>query len=226
MRPLAALSLAAVFAAALAVLPLTGSARAEDPPAGGAGKPGASEPVKPGEKGGKASPAQPTRLERAKRLVQELETTVTLLKATRTADPETLKALEKALEDARALAKPITLEELTEDEKRALGEELKKENGGDKDGKGDGGGAPGDEWRKNALAGAFKDADLTEDEEIEAKKIISEWFDKNWAAVRAGESKRVSDLKRDRDEKLEKSLGRKKAQKVVNNLNAMGPGRR
>ena len=41
-----------------------------------------------------------------------------------------------------------------------------------------------------------------------------------------GDSKKQSDLKRKRDDDLEKSVGKKKAQKVINNLNAMGPGRK
>ncbi len=41
-----------------------------------------------------------------------------------------------------------------------------------------------------------------------------------------GDSKKTSDLKRRRDDDLEKAVGKKKAQKIINNLNSMGPGRR
>lgn len=232
---------AALVVCALFAGPLGGSsARADDKPAGD----GVKVDPKPNGKGDgkvdgnadpKKDPAQVARQEKAKKLVQELETTIAILKAAKTVDAESMKALEKALEDARALAKPMTLAELTDDEKLAIGDELRKQfekdgvaGGGDKGagdkGPGEGGG-PGDEWRKQALANAFKDVDATEEEQLAAGKVINEWFEKSRAAQFAGESKRVSDLKRARDEQLEKSLGRKKAQKVINNLNSMSRGR-
>jgi hypothetical protein len=163
---------------------------------------------------------QIARVERAKRLVRELETSIAVLKAAKTADVETIQSLEKALEDARKLAQPITASELTEEERKRLADEMKKD-GEDAPPK-DGGGGPGDEWRQRALAGAFKDADLSEAEQMTATKIINEWYPKSTAAWASRDSKAISDLKRERDESLEKALGKKKAQKVINNLNAMG----
>jgi hypothetical protein len=228
---LPALVIAAALVAVPGALATARTARAQEKPPADAGKGDEKHADKggdkSGDKSGKSDAAQPSRQERARRIVQELETTIALLKAAKTADAETIKSLEKALEEARALAKPITLAELTEDEKKALAEELKKAADGGKDPAGPeaGGKLPGDEWRKAAIDGAFRDADLSEDEQIEAKKIIQDWFDKSRAAQLTGDSKRVSDLKRQRDDQLEKALGRKKAQKVVNNLNAMGPRR-
>ncbi len=75
------------------------------------------------------------------------------------------------------------------------------------------------------LARAFEDARLTEEEETKATPIISEWYGKSMSAWRDRDSKAQSDLKRERDKKLKKILGRKKAQKIINNLNSLG-GRR
>ena len=79
----------------------------------------------------------------------------------------------------------------------------------------------GDEAAQQFTAKAFDGADLSEEEQIKASTAISEWWDKAKLAWGGGDSKKVSDLKRDRDDKLEKLLGKKKAQKVINNLNGM-----
>jgi hypothetical protein len=84
-------------------------------------------------------------------------------------------------------------------------------------------------WEENAVAKAFEGADLGEEEQGKARTIISEWFSATGPARREADWKRVNDLKRDRDDKLVQALGKKKAQKVINNLNAMsgwGPGRK
>lgn len=217
------------LAAAALLAPRTGALADEKAPKEGA--PGAGDKNGGDKNGGdkKKDPAeQIARTERAKRLVRELESTIAILKAAKTADAETIAALEKALEDARRLAQPITAAELTEDERKRLAEEMRK--AGDDPAPKDGGGAPGapgsDEWRQRQLANAFKDADLTETEQDAATKILNDWWPKWGAAWGARDSKQMSDLKRERDESLEKALGKKKAQKVINNLNAMGPGRR
>lgn len=223
MRPsrCAALALAALLAvSAPAVL-------AEDGP--GAAPGAKKEPSKEGKdakEGGKDDGVQSsavTRLERAKRLVAELETHLTILRAQK-AEPELIAAVERALADARALAKPVTADELSAEEKKKLVEELKKELGGDE--KQPPKESPFDDWRKRAMDAAFKDAELDEAEEGAATKIISDWFQKSEAARMSRDSKAMSDLKRDRDDALEKAIGRKKAQKVINNLNGMGGWKR
>lgn len=202
------------------------SAFAEDKPPTDGGKPG----VKPdgGGKegaGNKMDAAPMPRLERAKKLVQELETTITILKAAKTVDAETMKSLEKALEEAKKLAVPITVAELTDEEKKRIGAEFAKEAGGDPKDPPAAKDPPGGDWAKQALDNAFKDADLTEEEQVAASKIVGDWFPKSQKAWASRDSKAVSDLKNDRDEALTKALGKKKAMKVINNLNAMGPGR-
>lgn len=242
---------AAISAAVIALLALAvaapvpgapGAARADDKPASDpakpapkpdapkpdSAKPDAPKPDSPKPDSPKPDAPKPdadaeARIERAKKVVQELETALATLKASKTPDPEVMRQIEKALEEARKLAKPITLAELTDEEKRSLGEELRKAMEG---GEGPAAANPMDGWRERALAAAFKDADLNEEEQIAATKIIQDWFQKSEAARFARDSKQMSDLKSERDKALEKAVGKKKSQKVINNLNSLsGRGR-
>lgn len=206
--------LAGLLAATLAAAPRL---RADDaaPPAG-------RTPDAPKAGGGDARKDETTlRVERAKQLVKELETAVARVKAAQPLDPQLLQQLLLALEQARALAQPAKPAELTADEKKAVLDEAKKDAPADK---------PKDpanplaDWQEKALAKAFEGADLTEEESIKAKKVVGDWWPENLAAM--GDSKKQSDLKRKRDDDLEKAVGKKKAMKIINNLNAMGPGRK
>ncbi len=185
--------------------------------------PPAAKPADSGGKDGAAKgadakkEAETTRVEKAKALVAELEAAVARAKAAQPVDAELLSKLLAALEAAKALAVPAKPSELTADEKKAVLEEAKKQGGpGPKD--------PGSEWADRQLAKAFEGADLNEEESVKAKQIIGDWYKDSMASI--GDSKKQSELKRKRDDDLEKALGAKKAHKVINNLNAMGPGRR
>jgi hypothetical protein len=159
------------------------------------------------------------RVERAKQLVKELEDAVARAKAAQPIDPQMLQVLLVALDQAKLLAKPAKPDELTAEEKQAVLDEAKKPPAADPN-------APKDplaDFQEKALEKAFADADLSEEETIKAKKIVGDWWKENLASM--GDSKKQSDLKRKRDDDLEKAIG-KKARKVINNLNAMGPGRR
>lgn len=200
-----------------AVLGASSRLSAEDaaPPAG-------KGPDAPKAGGGDAKKDEATlRVERAKQLVKELEASVARVKAAQPLDAQLLQQLLLALEQARALAQPAKPAELTADEKKAVLDEAKKDAGADK---------PKDppnplaDWQEKALAKAFEGAELTEEEAIKAKKVVGDWWPENLAAM--GDSKKQSDLKRKRDDELEKAVGKKKAMKIINNLNAMGPGRK
>lgn len=225
----AAFTVAGLSVAAFAVgTPhLMGTASAQEPAPPAKPEGGKPEGGKPEAGKGEMKPAddpqlEPTHQERAKKLVIELELALTAAKNAKTPDPALIKVLETSLESARKLAEPITLKVLTDEEKRGIGEELRKQfEGAGKDG-GPTAGPPGaNEWQKQALTRAFEGADLGEEDELKATEIISDWFTQSQAARVGGDSKKSSDLKRDRDAALEKLLGKKKAQKVINNLNGM-----
>ena len=155
---------------------------------------------------------------RAKKLVEQLEIALVAAKGAKQVDGELVKTLEGALVEAKKLALPIKLAELTEDEKTALIAEVRKQLENDKK---DGGGDPMSDWQQQALAKAFDGVDLSEEDQIKSQDIIKDWFQKTQAARSGGDTKALSDLKRDRDTQLEKLVGRKKAQKLINNLNGM-----
>jgi hypothetical protein len=184
----------------------------------------APPPAKPPADAGKASDAkkdEPTlRVEAAKILLKELEEAIERVRATQPMDPQLLAKLMEARDRAKALANPAKPAELTADEKKAVVDEAKKDAAGGAPPPKD----PGQEWAEKQLAKAFDGADLSEEESIKATKIIQDWFKEQQSAW--GDSKKSSDLKRKRDDDLEKAIGAKKAHKVINNLNAMGPGRR
>jgi hypothetical protein len=192
----------------LAVLAaLVPAVRAEDGP-----------PKPPADKAEDAKKAATTlRVERAKALVRDLETALARAKAAAPVDAQLLQSLFAALETARALAKAATPAELTDGEKQAVLDEAKKDEP-----------APAaqnalTDFQERALAKALEGADLDEEETLKARKVIGDWYRESMGSW--GDSKKTSDLKRKRDDELEKALG-KKARKVINNLNAMGPGRR
>ena len=213
-----------ITAAALAAgsLCLVPAARADDPPPRRPPPP-ATDGTKPGTDAGK--PEDPKkdpanlRVERAKVLVKELEDAVARAKAAQPVDAQMLQLLMGALDQAKLLAKPAKPDELTTDEKQAVIDDAKKQPGADPAAPKD----PAADWQEKALEKAFADADLNEEETIKAKKVVGDWWKENLASM--GDSKKQSDLKRKRDDDLEKAIG-KKARKVINNLNAMGPGRR
>lgn len=226
----AAMSVAglAILSAAVATPQFAGTASAQEPAPPAKPEGGKPEPGKPEGGKGEMKPAadaqrEATNQERAKKLVIELELALTAAKNAKTPDPALIKVLETSLESARKLAEPITLKVLTDEEKRGIGEELRKQFEGERKDGGPGGDptAGGSEWQKQALSRAFEGAELSEEDEIKSTEIISDWFTKSQAARIGGDSKKSSDLKRDRDAALEKLLGKKKAQKVINNLNGM-----
>jgi hypothetical protein len=226
MRPF---RIAAVTAAAALALASTSFVAADDSPP--TGKSPAAPPAQGADKGGdkgsqagadakKDEPA--ARIEKAKQLVKELEEAVARAKAAQPVDAALLQKLLTALDEARALTKPIKLADLTPEEKKALAEEFKKD--AQDDAKPEPSKDPNADWAEKQLAKAFEGADLSEEEEIKAKKIIGDWFGE--ARGSFGDSKKTSDLKRKRDDDLEKAIGKRKAQKVINNLNSMAPGGR
>lgn len=220
MRLVRLLAPAALLATA-ALLSAPTEAQDKQPPTGP--RSGGPESKEGDKKDGEKKDGQPdaqtvARIDRAKKLVQDLETTIAVLRAAKSVDAESMKALEKALEDARRLAKPITAAELTEEERKKLAEEL-KDAAGDAPAAKD---PPGGDFRQRALDAAFKDVELSEDEQLSATKILNDWYPKWQAAWMGRDSKGQSDLKRELGDSLEKAVGKKKAQKIVNNVNALG----
>jgi hypothetical protein len=197
--------LAAVSMLAFAVTGVS-ALRADDaaPPA----KPAPAEPKKD---------ADTLRVDRAKAIIKDLEAAVARAKAAQPVDIELVAKVLAALEQAKALASPAKPSELTPDEKKAVVDDAKKAAGGDpaKDAQ--------SEQADRLFAKAFDGADLSEEESIKAKSIIGDWYKDSMSSL--GDSKKQAEIKRKRDDDLEKALGKKKAQKVINNLNAMGPGR-
>ncbi len=110
------------------------------------------------------------RVDRAQQMVKELEEAVARVKATQPIDAALLGKLMEALEQAKALAKPAKPPELTEAEKQAVLDEAKEKGdaGKPKDG--------ASEWQERALARAFEGADLSEEEEVKAKKVVGDWY--------------------------------------------------
>ncbi len=200
MRPV--FTLAAMFVATAGFL-LAGAAVAQQ---GGAAQGGGDDLV-------------PKRVERAARVVTALEEAEKRARAATPLDVSYVEQLENALEDARAMTKSVTLAELTDEEREALAEEIR-----DRAGDEDGGGL--NDWQKRALERAFAGTGLSEGEEVAATPIISEWYEGFLDARAARDSKAQSDLKRARDKELTKAIGKKKARKLINNLNAIGGRRR
>ena len=163
---------------------------------------------------GDAAPV-PKRLERAARIVSALEVAKAKAEAAEILEGAYIAQLENALADAKAMTKPVTVPELTDQEKEALTEELGAAGGG-----GDDADARRQEWADRALDSAFEDAGLSAEEETAATPIVSDWYAEFLAA--RGDAKRRSEIKDTRDLALKKLLGRKKAGKVINNLNALG----
>ncbi len=164
---------------------------------------------------GDAPAAPPKRLERAAHIVSALEQALTRARAAEVLEGGYIETLEAALVHAHAMTKPVTAAELTDGEKESLRDELGAPAGDDAaDGR-----RP--DWAERALGRAFEDAGLTEEQEAEATPIIEDWYAGFLEARAERDSKKQSDLKKERDVALRKLLGRKKAGKVINNLNSL-----
>ena len=204
---------AALFAASVA--------RAEDPPGGAKPAPAKPDEAKKDDAKKDEAKKETLRIERAKKLVAQIEQEIARAKAAQPIDHALLERLFAMLDEAKALVRPARPEELTPDEKKAVVDAEKKDAPPEEPKKPAGG---MNDWQARAMARAFEGAELSQDEEKKATPIIGDWWTENLASM--GDSKRQSDLKRKRDDDLEKAIGKKKAQKVINNLNAMGPGRK
>ncbi len=156
------------------------------------------------------------RIHRARELVKTLERARDLLKKDGKLDEKLAKEFAAAIEQARDMTKPITVDELTDKEKRSLSKELRKDDDGQRD---DGGYMS--RLQERLLSRAFDGAGLSEEQELAATTVISTWYKSSMTARTDGDSKRVSDLKRKRDADLRKMLGRRKGSKIINNINAM-----
>lgn len=209
---------AALFAASVA--------RADDPPGGPKAPPAGAKSDEPKKDDAKKEDPKKDqaalRVERAKKLVAELEQAIARAKAAQPIDADLLQRLMTMLDEAKALAKPAKPDELTPEEKKAVVDEAQKQPAPDAAGKK--GDEPGAEMRDRFLAKAFDGADLTGDDEKKASQILGDWWKESMGSM--GDSKKQSDLKRKRDDDLEKAVGKKKAQKIINNVNAMGPGKK
>ncbi len=167
------------------------------------------------------------RILRARRLVATLQAAYDAARNAETIDEELLARLEEALKEARVLTRPITAPELTDPERKALEkafDDEKKANGEDAEEEDE---EPAvSEWAQRAIDRAFEDVGLTEEQEVQVTPILADYYAAVGKAWRDGDSKAQSAIKKTRDKALKKAVGRKKAQKIINNLNSGGWGGR
>lgn len=167
---------------------------------------------------GERSPSRTPRIEETKRVVRLVTDLKAKLETAGKLDIETRQQFDDIIAATQKIARPITSEDLTDEEREVLTAQLAKPD------KSDAGG-----WyarlKARLLEQAFEDTDLTDEERAGASKTIADWYDASNKARAAGDSKQVGDLKRERDDDLREFLGRRKAAKVLNNLNRVaGPG--
>src|SRR5262245_41214029 len=196
-------ALGPVLAVAAALLAAS-FARADDPPNAPKAPPGGGAKMDEPKKDEAKKDQAATRIERAKKLVAQIEQEIARAKAAQPIDVNLLERLMTMLDEAKALARPARPEELTDDEKKAVVDEAQKQAAPAGD-NGKKGGDPNADWQTRALARAFEGADLSEDETKKATPIIGDWWKENLASM--GDSKKQSDLKRKRDDDLEKAVG-------------------
>jgi len=168
---------------------------------------GASKPPAEGDTTARSEPVETpstSRRERADALVASLEGLLAQLEKNGRLDEAVRKVLVDAIAKARLLAEPLKVAELTDDERAALEKQLFKER---------------------LVTKALEGAGLSQAETSKASELVSTWYSQSMAARSKGEAKQVGDLKRKRDKDLKSLLGRRKAQRVINNLNRLsGPG--
>jgi hypothetical protein len=163
------------------------------------------------------TPPRP-RVERARELTGTLLKLKVRLKREGKLDELAIRQFDQALDAARVLAQPITAAELTQDEKDSLQEEFDAKKSAPKGG-----------WltrmTERLLETAFEGVDLSQDERDGVSELIADWYRRSFSARKAGDSKRVSDLKRERDKELRKLIGNRDARRVITNLTALAKGK-
>ena len=165
--------------------------------------------------GESAETAAITRIDRANRHVEDLHELRGVLLKNDAVSSATHKKLLQIIRGARGFAKPVTVGELTAGERESLAKDLasaaeKKKSK-----------AYLDRARARLLDIAVDGAELAATEEASARRVVDQWFAASKGARAAGDSKKVSDLIRERDKELRKALGRKKAKRVISNLNSL-----
>ena len=198
--------------------------RADDGPATGR----VAAPADAGKGTDKGADARPDdaalRTEKAKHLVKDLEDAVARAKVAQPIDQQLLLKLLEALDQARALTHPVKLSELSADEKKALADDLRRESPADPQQPGGGGpggpGGPGD-WMERQITRALDGADLSDGDTAKAKPLVQQWFKDSRDSM--GDFKKQEDLRKKLGDDLEKSVGQKKANKILNNLTSWGP---
>jgi hypothetical protein len=167
---------------------------------------------------GEKSPRRVARIDEAKRiagLVTDLKAT---LETQGKLDIEARRRFDDIIAATQKIARPISSEDLTEEEREILAAQLSRPKSEDSD-----------DWyarlKARLLEQAFEETELTDEEREAATKVISSWYDASNRARAEGDSKQVGELKRVRDDDLRELLGRRKGAKVLNNLNRVSaPG--
>jgi hypothetical protein len=165
------------------------------------------------------------------RMIRDLKALVAREKAKPEYSKELVKELETLIRTHEKNRKPVKLEDLSDEDRKRLTAEVRKqieaenrERGGGRDGGGGGG-----DWADRAVKGrvdsVMEKAELSDEEKTKAEGLLTDFAKDVTTAVRNGDNKLVKDLKNDLEKQLRKKIGHTKTKKVMNEVNKQFGGR-
>jgi hypothetical protein len=192
---------------------------------GGAGEFAPPKPEKEKEKKKKAETP-------LKKIIKELKSLVALQKAQPAYDKAVVKELERLIRTFEKMDKPVSLDDLSEADRKRLEEEVRRKIAEEQKeaAAGRGGGGGREDWaaraQERALEQALEGIELDEKRKKKVETILTDFTKDYFVAMQNRDYKLQSDLKKDCEKELTKVVGRKKAKDIMNNVNRNLGGRR
>ena len=164
---------------------------------------------------GKGTPIQ--------RILKELKTLVDREKSKPEYDADLVKDIEKLVKSFEKQVKPVTLDDLTEEDRARLEDEVRKKI--EEERRAAGGGGGGGDWQSRAVERTLEGVDLKDDEKEKVTALLVEYQKDVGVAYRNQDYKLVGDLKKDLEKQLTREIGRNRAKDIMNNVNRQFGGR-
>ena len=206
---------------------LTGSVAFAEDPAGKAPQ-GKAKGKAEGEKDKKPEKKTQTGLQK---ILKQLKTLLAREKASPEHDKKLVKELEAIVKlFEREKEKPLTLEDLSEKDRKRLEDEVRKKM--EEEGKGAAGGRDpsAEDWvsrrYREAVAKSLEGVKMTPEQRKQCEEIMGDFVKEFAPAQQRNDYKLSTDLKRDAERRLKKVVGAKKAKDIMNNVNRQLPNRR
>jgi len=157
-------------------------------------------------------------------MIRDLKALIAREKAKPEYDTNLVKELEAIVKSYERNRKPISLDDLTEEDRRRLEAEVRKKieaerRERDTGGAGDGGGDWADRWLKGRVDRVLEGVELKDEQRPKVEELLMDFGKDVGVAYQNRDNKLVKDLKNDLEKSLKKVVGHRKAKDIMNEVN-------